>query len=405
MKKGKLLKKQDHKDMNKNKLISSLLVVIIFLIFVGATYIFFSEGPTTSTPETVTPTKTASGGLNFDETLPKTEACPLNGKLYSKQQKEWWEKHRPIGIMVENHSEARPQSGLSSADVVYEAVAEGGITRFLSVFYCQSAEIVGPIRSARTYFLDFISEYGSSPLYAHVGGANTDGPADALSQIESYGWAEHNDLNQFSIGFPTFWRDYDRLGHTAATEHTMYSSTEKLLEFAKTSRKLGVEDENGISWTKGFVAYNFKDDASASQRPVAQKIHLEFWTSTEYAKAYFVDWTYDSATNLYKRNNGGAAHIDRNTNKQLTAKNIVILKMIESNANDGYENNQHLLYKTKGTGKASIFMDGKQIEGTWIKDSRTSQTKLVDSKGSAIKFDRGTIWFEILPTDGILTVK
>lgn len=388
--------------MNKNKILSSVLVVIIYLFFAGASYFLFSENSTTPPASISTPSITTSGSLTFDSSLPKTEACPMNGALYSKQQKAWWETHRPIGIMVENHSEARPQSGLSSADVLYEAVAEGGITRFLSVFYCQPAEEVGPIRSARTYFLDFISEYGASPLYVHVGGANTPGAADALSQIEDYGWAEVNDLNQFSIGFPTFWRDYDRLGHTAATEHTMYSTTEKLLQFAATDRKLKVKDVNEIPWTNGFVPYNFKDDSTAAQRPASQSIHLEFWTTNP---AYAVDWIYDPAANIYKRNNGGVAHIDRNTGKQLITKNIVILRMIETNANDGYENNLHLLYKTKGTGKANVFVDGKQITGIWRKDSRTSRTLLFDSSGSPIKLNRGTIWFEILPTDGILTVK
>lgn len=388
--------------MSKNKLLSVILVIVIYLISASTSYMFFSGNSKPSDIKTSVSTVGTSGKLAFDDALPKTESCPMNGTLYSKQQKDWWEKHRPLGIMVENHQEARPQSGLSSADVIYEAIAEGGITRFLSVFYCQSAEEVGPIRSARTYFLDFISEYGANPLYVHVGGANTDGPADALSQIENYGWAELNDMNQFSIGFPTFWRDYDRLGHPAATEHTMYSTTEKLLKFAATSRKLKVEDEDGVSWTKGFVPYSFKEDASTSNRPTAQTIHLEFWTTNP---AYAVDWTYEPIANIYKRNNGGVAHIDRNNNKQLTAKNIVVLKMIESHANDGYENNQHLLYRTKGSGKANIFMDGKQIIGTWRKDSRTARTLLFDSAGSAIKFDRGTIWFEILPTDGILTVK
>ena len=78
--------------------------------------------------------------------------------------------------------------------------------------------------------------------------------------------------------------------------------------------------------------------------------------------------------------------------------------MQESNAHDGYENNIHLLYKTKGTGKAVFFMDGKQINGTWRKDSRTSRTLLFDSTGAPIKFDKGTIWFEILPTDGVVNV-
>ena len=79
--------------------------------------------------------------------------------------------------------------------------------------------------------------------------------------------------------------------------------------------------------------------------------------------------------------------------------------MAESNANDGYENNAHLLYGTKGIGKANIFMDGKQIIGTWKKDARTSRTLLFDSAGLPVKFNKGVIWFEILPTDGIISVK
>jgi hypothetical protein len=387
--------------MGKNKIISIILVLVIYFVFAGASYLFFSENAG-SNVKVAAPTVATSGQLSFDNALPKTEACPMNGELYSKQQKTWWEGHRPIGIMVENHEDARPQSGISSADVVYEAVAEGGITRFLTVFYCQSAEEVGPIRSARTYFLDFISEYGTNPLYTHVGGANTPGPADALSQIETYGWAGYNDLNQFSIGFPTFWRDYDRLGHTAATEHTMYSTTEKLLQFAATNRKLKVENEKGVPWTTGFAPYTFRDEAPAAQRPASQAIHLEFWTSDA---AYAVDWTYDPAANIYKRNVGGVAHIDRNTGKQLTTKSIVVLTMIETHADDGYADDAHLLYKTKGTGKASIFMDGKRTVGTWEKDLRTSRTLLFDGAGLPIKLNRGTIWFEILPTDGILTVK
>src|SRR3989344_5655883 len=360
--------------MEKRKLLSIALIILVYIVYSGISYALFSKttffGPVAPVNP---PVKGSEGKLVFDPNLPKTESCPLNGVLYSKQQKKWWEEHRPLGIMIENHQEARPQSGLSSADVIYEAVAEGGITRFLSVFYCNNGNIIGPIRSARTYFLDFISEYGSNPLYVHVGGANQDGPADALSQIEDYDWAGYNDMNQFSIGFPTFWRDYDRLGHPAATEHTMYSSTEKLLQFASASRKLSATNKDGVSWSKDFAPYSFKKESAISQRPASQKIHLEFWTTDP---DYAIDWIYEPTANIYKRNNGGKPHIDRNNNKQLTAKNIVVLTMAESNANDGYENNAHLLYGTKGIGKANIFMDGKQIIGTWKKDARTSRTLL-----------------------------
>ncbi|MBI2431183.1 MAG: DUF3048 domain-containing protein [Candidatus Levybacteria bacterium] len=386
-----------------DKKIIKLIIIglAIYLFSAGASYLFFAR--TAAFNELITPqvptTKNGEGAA-FDDTLPKTEECPINGVLYSTKQREWWEKHRPLTVMIENHEDSRPQSGLLSADVVYEAVAEGGITRFLAVYYCQDANPIGPVRSARTYFIDFASEYGDAPLYAHVGGANAPGPADALSQLSDYGWIGYNDLNQFSIGFPTFWRDYDRLGHTTATEHTMYSTTTKLWDFAKKSRALANVDKEGNPWDKKFVKYSFRDDQATGM--ANQTIHLEFWKDY---KDYFVDWIYDKATNSYKRSNGGAYHIDNNTKKQLTTKNIVVLFMQESNALDGYEDNIHLLYRTKGTGKANIFMDGKQIVGTWRKDGRTGRTLLFDNAGSPIKLNRGTIWFEILPTTGVVTLK
>ena len=79
--------------------------------------------------------------------------------------------------------------------------------------------------------------------------------------------------------------------------------------------------------------------------------------------------------------------------------------MRQSYANDGYENNVHLLYGDKGTGKAIVFKDGTEIKGTWSKDTRTARTLLFDSNGNPIKFNRGLIWFEILPTDGVVSVK
>jgi hypothetical protein len=112
--------------------------------------------------------------------------CPLNGKKYTVDDQLRWESEHPIAVMIENHPEARPQSGLSKADVVYEVVAEGGITRFMGLFLCEEPpQFVGPVRSARTYYLDWLSEYNA--FYAHVGGANTDGKADALQQIKDYG--------------------------------------------------------------------------------------------------------------------------------------------------------------------------------------------------------------------------
>lgn len=389
----------DHKKKNL------ILGLVIYVVATIASYIIFANFLIIGSP-LITPIPAPEKGkderLVFDETLPKTQACPLNGAKYSKQQRQWWEKHRPLGVMIENHQEARPQSGVSYADVVYEVVAEGGITRFLAVYYCQDAGIIGPVRSARTYYLDFISEYGDYPLYAHVGGANTSGPADALSQIEEYGWQVYNDLNQFSIGFPTFWRDYDRVGHPVATEHTMYSTTEKLWDFADKKRKLTAKDEDGNPWDESFVKYSFKDDMAQDKRPASQSISFNFWEGYD---DHRVMWDYDKVSNSYLRTNGGIVHKDKDSDRQLSAKNVIILFMRESRANDGYEGNLHMLYGTKGTGRATIFMDGEEIKGTWSKKNRTSRLILKNAKRAEIEFNRGVIWFEVVASDTVLDVK
>src|SRR3989344_6650040 len=105
--------------MNKLNLLRILLIVGVYVLVSGASYKVLSAVavPGVSSP-IATPKTGESGTLSFDQNLPKTEPCPLNGAKYSKQQRQWWEKHRPLGVMIENHSEARPQSGLSSADVV-----------------------------------------------------------------------------------------------------------------------------------------------------------------------------------------------------------------------------------------------------------------------------------------------
>lgn len=379
-----------------------LLAVVLYVLSSTVTYFLMPLfGVKQEQIEVVAPTVVTPAGSKFkiDPKIPKDQICPLNGEKYTKQEKEVWEKRRPLLVMIENHKESRPQSGLSSSDIVYEAVAEGGITRFMAVFYCAVSAVdaqLGPVRSARTYYIDFASEYGDKPIYVHVGGANTPGPANALGQIEDYGWAGVNDFNQFSIGFPTFWRDYDRLGREVATEHTMYTTTEKLYAYAKKNRSLTEVDKKGVRWDEDFVPYSFKDDVSEGLRPANFSLSFTFWENYD---DYAVKWNYDKTANSYLRTNAGEKHFDLNNNTVLSAKNIVILYMTESNANDGYENNAHLLYKTKGAGNAKVYQDGKVIDAKWQKKDRLSHLLITNAAtGEEIKFTRGRIWFAVLAT-------
>lgn len=392
-----------------------IVLLVVFLISGSAAYLFLSNGggigklPSLSLYKP--PKSNGNGTVPTEEsTEPKTEECPINGEMITKAQKAKLATRRPMGIMIENHKEARPQSGINSADVVYEAVAEGGITRFLALFYCKDAPFVGPVRSARIYFIRMLQEYGNYPLYVHVGGANCDSqtgsgcangaPADALGYIGKIDWEGYNDMNQFGVPFPYMWRDPERLPGVA-TEHTVYSSTSKLWQFAKERRKLTNVDEKNVSWDKNFISWKFKDDAKSAEQGAINKINFGFWTS--FASEFAVEWGFDKTTNSYKRLNGGVPHLDKNSGKQLTAKNVIILFAKESPANDGYPGG-HIVYKVTGTGDGLVFQDGKVIEVTWSKLDEETRVKFTDIKtNKEISMVRGKVFIEILPTGNKVT--
>lgn len=374
----------------QRNLVTAILAVIVYIVATGVSYYIFAAASSKNLAGLAN-SQPGSGGSQIaavgqEPEGPKTESCPLDGDKHTKQAREAWEKRRPLAVMIENSTAARPQSGLTSADVVYEAVAEGGITRFMAVFLCNYGDVqVGPVRSARTYFLDWVSEYDG--LYAHVGGANTPGLANALGQIIDY---DIKSLNQFNIGFPTYWRDYERLGRPVATEHTMYSTTQKLWAVAD-KRGWGAENEDGERWDKNFVPWKFQDGKGGGTVTNIEAVHWEGYND------YKVNWTYEASSNSYKRKTGGQDHIDMNNKKQISPKNVVIQFQKESNANDGYENNAHLLYGTKGSGKALIFQNGNVIVGTWNKANRLARSKFLDQNGKEVEFVRGQIWIETVP--------
>lgn len=387
-----------------NKKLSLVIFFTAFLVSGYISYSSFARGKTVAfLPQTKYKPPAASNGDKTKDSGPvdeaKTEECPINGELFGKSDKRKWEKRRPLGITVENSTAARPQSGLSAADVIYEVVAEGGITRFLAVFYCQDVSYVGPVRSARIYFIKLLQEYGDYPLYGHVGGANTDGPADALGEIEKLGWGLYNDLNQFAVPFPNYWRDYERLPGRV-TEHTVYTTTSKLWEFAKIKRNLTNVDKKSKAWDAKFEKWKFKDGANTSERGKITKVSFTFWNL--FAADYSVDWTYNKTDNSFKRMNAGQPHLDKNTEKQLETKNVVIVFANESPANDGYPGG-HILYKLTGSGEGLIFQDGKAIQVTWNKKTEDSRMKFFAENGSEISFVRGKIFVEILPIGNEVT--
>lgn len=404
--------------MNKTTLFS--LLAGIYLISAGASYLYFSKGAAAAiTP--VTSTQVTSARSKIDPSLPKTEECPLNGQKYTTVERSIWEGRRPLTVMIENSTDARPQSGMSKADIIYEAVAEGGITRFLNVFYCGAAadEVkMSPVRSARIYFVNWASEYGRYPLFVHYGGANNfcpscyggvKAPGSVAKEVDVYaamakaGWTNGrmgNDMDgQSNLGVPVLTRNVNRLGDTAvAWEHSVIGSLDEAYKEAA-KRGFGATDKDGSAWSKTFTAWKFIDDKPSDQKP-ATEISFEFWSNKP---DFDVLWKYDTQTNSYLRSEGGKPHTDLEFDKpQLRAKNVVIQFVKEKGPLD---RELHMYYEVVGTGKAIVFQNGTQINGTWKKTSQFERTKYFDEKGAEIAFVRGGIFIEGVPSANTINVK
>lgn len=384
------------------------LGVVFYLLSAGITFGVLSATATPTLQNEVPIIDEAeetklSALLNIDPAEPKDQECPLNGELFTLTEKNAWEKRRPLAVMIENHEEARPQSGLSRADVVYEIMAEGAITRFMGLFYCDAQRedvLLAPVRSARTYFVDYASGY-NFPMYVHVGGANIPGPSDALGQIANYGWALQNDINLgFTFGLPYYKRVDNRTGKSVALEHQGQTSTELLWELAEEKRNwTNIAPERKINgklvpasdWKDGFTLLTFLDELPTSGS--VTKIAHEFWSGY---KSWAVEWNYDSGTNSYSRTMGGEPHVDNNNQEQIKASNVIIILTDEKGP---INEAKHMLYTTIGTGKALIFNNGQVTEAKWSKPKREAELRFVDSKGKDIPLVRGSQWIAVIDKD------
>jgi hypothetical protein len=404
------------KNLGSNKLTLVASFIGLFLVSIGLSLLVFSLISPKGASKLV---GDIAQKARVDLSAPKVAECPINGIKYTQAEADIWNKRRPIAAMIENNIEARPESGLSKADVVYEAVAEGGITRFTSIFYCGVAAQnvkAAPIRSARVYFVNMAAGYGQNPIYLHQGGANNfcsdcpggvkprsdiDKTVDAYALLDKLGWrngSKGNDMDGgFNIGFPVVVRDQYRLGSTAAAwEHSVVADLDEVYKEA-TKRNYEFKDSAGVAWTQGFKKWAFQD-GKADSTGTATDIKFGFWNNQ---LDYDVEWKYDAANNSYLRFNGGVAHVDNEFDKpQLSAKNVAIMFATEKGPVD---NEKHMFYQVIGTGKAKVFQNGTVIDGTWSKASALDREVFYDTNGKEIQMVRGTTWVEIVPAGNTIS--
>ena len=271
-----------------------------------------------------------------------------------------------VGVMIENHTEARPQAGINEARVVYEIPAEGNITRFLALFLAnQKVDKIGPVRSARAYYLDYLGEYGT-PLYMHVGGS-----PEALDLIKSRGI---DDLNEFYNG-GYYWRAENRVA-----PHNVYTNSE--LWNKVIGKEQGIRNKEKVDW----VGWKFATSSSILNDNNINKIKIDF-----NLKNYNVVWQFNSSTQKLERFVGEVAHLDEQ-NRIILADNVAVI----ATSMLVIDEVGRLDIKTVGTGKAVVYKNGQVIIGTWQKNSLNSRTRFYDEQNQEIVFNPGKVWVEVV---------
>lgn len=281
-----------------------------------------------------------------------------------------WQTHEPlVAVMIENHTAARPQSGLVDAAVVYEAPVEANFTRFLALYpLADTVGQVGPVRSARPYYLDWLAEHGS-PLYMHVGGS----PA-ALSLIAQ---RDLNDLNEFSYGW-YFWRSADR-----HAPHNTYTAS-KLWQ--KAWDKYYVEQT--VPTTTPWL---YEETGSMCTADCVEKLTLVFAYPS-----YIVHWNFNTSTGQYERSQPEGPHQDSD-GRQIVADTILV-QQVKNRIIDEIGRQE---IETIGSGAGMVLRDGFVIPAEWRKLSLGERTRWYDAKtGAEIALRPGKIWIEVVPREG-----
>ena len=287
--------------------------------------------------------------------------------------------HRlPIAVMVSDNTIDRPQSGMSSASIVYQAPMEGGEDRYMLVFQEGTASDIGGVRSARPFFVYWVSEYKA--MYVHDGGD----PKVIGTVIP----ANVNNIYNLDAGYGgscAFHRITSRPApHNEYTNSTVLIGCEARVNYPATFQNMALRP--------------FRDDVALADRPASQVVSIPYHTGT-------IGYQYDPATDSYLRIVDGKNQIDPANSKQVYARNVVVMYQtvtLDPTTDPGYN---RILLGNVGSGKATLFIEGKAITATWKKPTNTALTRFYDSSGVEIQFVRGETFMQSVAVGTTVTVK
>lgn len=288
---------------------------------------------------------------NITKQEPERFYSRLTGEEISKDGSE----EPIIGVMIENSEEARPQTGLDSAGIVFETVTEAGITRYLALYQEDKPEEIGPVRSVRSAFVDWAM--GFDVAVAHVGGSEA-----ALEMLDD---RDSKTLNQFYNDGP-YYRRSDR-----AAPHNMYVRVAELIALLKEKKFDSAE----------FDELQFADDTPAAP-PAVTRIAIRFSSPV-----FTAGFTFDTESNRYLRELAGAPHTDAATNQQISVKNLIVLKGDIQNGSLG-----------RGTG--DFYKNGEKQPIRWEQKEYSSRIMFTDESGDEIRLNRGDTWIAVVPSSG-----
>jgi len=292
--------------------------------------------------------------------------APLTGKLTTPERA----RRNPIAVMIDDSPAARPQSGLNGADIVWHAPAEGGIPRYMAIYQSRLGTDIGPVRSARVYYVLWASELNA--VYGHSGGS-----PQALRMLSRYGQGEYVfDANEYRYGGGAF----GRVGSRPAP-HNVYTDAGRMHRLGV---RLGAVDRDVEP------IWAFGEDLPLAERPEGGTIKIPYPHNT-------VSYRYDRETNSYPRAvSGEKRQIDAADDEQVSPDNVVVMhvKFIQTG-----DSKSRLEGDIVGTGKAEIYSNGQVIKGSWKKAGDTDPTRFFDADGEPVVFNTGQTFIQVVPTD------
>lgn len=309
-----------------------------------------------------------SGGKLAKETpvaTPEFSVSPISGLACANADR------RPMAVMLAGDAVARPLSGLSEADLVFNMpVITDSMTRFMAVFLCNTPKEIGSVRSSRDDYIPLAK--GLDAIFAHWGGSHF-----ALDELAK---GVINNIDALKNPFNAYFRKSG-----IVSPHNGFTSGTRLYEAAD---KMGYRLENN------FDGYLHLADNTKTTATTTKTLSIGF------AGSFAVKYIYEAEDNSYWRWRGGIKEIDKNTGKQVEAKNVAIMiaasRQIEGQYND---------VDVVGSGKARVYRNGEEIMGTWKKDADKSKLSFYDSAGQEIKFMPGQIWIEVAQTNTAVSWK